>query len=142
MATEILYAGDTSIATIVIEDGVGPFNLAGCTVWYTLKPESCLTSDGDDCAIAHVVTVIDADGMFETEGGEAVVTPLAGRVVFQFQVENPSNGITTNRVGHRWENSDVAARYDVQVKDSYGRVRTVAFGNVRVRRDASRASTV
>lgn len=121
MATESLRRGDTATWDLpVVDDHGAPFDLTGCTLWFTVKAGSVADADA-------VVSCSWVDG--GASSGIAVDNPLTGIAVY---------GITAA------QSAALALRiysYDVQLKDTIGAITTLVIGSLAVSADVTLRTT-
>jgi hypothetical protein len=107
-----LYTGDTATVDLTVRDADGdPIPLYGHSVWLTIKSATDTSTDDDD-ALAQCDAAFDPDGSISAGSGMAAVDLLAGQVRATFTV--PAQ----------------AGKWDIQVRDIDGRIRTLATGTI------------
>lgn len=92
--------GDTRVLNIQVyqSDGATPFNLTGCTVYFTLNSSKAPTDDGTDVSAALKTST------------NSFSTPASGLAVITL-----TNTLTQPLVGGKYY-------YDIQLKDSSGNI--------------------
>lgn len=128
MATELTETkGDTFTYTATIKTKAGAaYNLGGCTVWFTLKTAGIAFSDATDAnAIASCYWV---DG--GASSGIAVATPSLGVAIVT---------VAASVMDTLVEGIDYV--FDIQIKDSLGKIVTADNGAVVVDSDVTRRVT-
>lgn len=130
MADNEVIRGDTKKWSIALVDAAGdPLDLAGCTIWFTLKPASNnLADDEDDSdAILQHKIVILGDGEVASSEGFSVggVHPVTGTIV-----TGADSGVLTQVLSAEdsTQFGPGAYVYDLQVKLANGEVYTPING--------------
>lgn len=115
--------GDTWLYSATIPNAAGgPYNLVGCTLWFTIKRNR---ADADADAAARLYWVHGG-----ASAGINVATPGLG--VATIKLTQAQTGAMTN----------VGYVYDLQLKDAAGDVWTVDEGTFGVRLDVTQRVTV
>lgn len=110
--------GDSRLISISIfqSDGVTPFNLTGCEVWFTVNASSNNTSDTDASAVIALKNT---------------------------SIANPTLGVATIQITNA-NTQDIAPGtyyYDVQLKDASGNITSLAQNQFIVIADVTRSVT-
>lgn len=108
--------GDSRVLNIQVNqsDGVTPFNLTGCEVFFTVKANSNDTSDTDTSAVIALKTS---------------------------SFSNPASGLATLTITNAIS-QDIAPGvyfYDVQLKDSFGNITSLGQNTFTINADITRA---
>jgi len=112
-----LHAGDDYDYTVALlaADGETPFDLAGASIWFTAKEAAILTDS-------------EAKLQLTIGSGISVPTPANGQLIVEFR-------------GAETENLEGIWKYDLQIKDSTGKIRTVAYGVLEFLPNITRATS-
>lgn len=113
-----MYRGDTPTIDIAVfaDDGVTPFDLTGCSVWYTAKRNK---NDADADAVIQCDT---------TNGQLTITNPTAGLIE---AVPLASDTASLTELTNLWD--------DVQVRTAADRTYTVYEGMLQIRLDVTRS---
>lgn len=119
-----LYRGDDRTVTITVKDADGDaVPLYGCSVWFIVKSAGDVRADDLNALISDTVE-FGPDGSASVGSGITAIDLATGSVQADF----------TCPLG--------ACKYDVQIKDINGKIRTVASGSFTGNSDVTRATTV
>lgn len=110
--------GDSRLISVSIfqSDGITPFNLTGCEVWFTVNANTNNTSDNDTSAVIAIKNT-------------SIINPTLGIATLQI-----TNVIT----------QDIAPGtyyYDVQLKDANGNITSLAQNQFIIIADVTRSIT-
>lgn len=119
MADITIYRGDTVKLNLYVTQGGVAFDLTSVKVWFTAKNAF---ADVDGSAIFQKTT---------SGGGIVVVAPLSG--IAQVTIAPTDTDDLPN--------NKTSLFYDAQVKDASDNIFTVAYGNLIVLPDVTRATT-
>lgn len=124
-ATLNVLRGDSIELSITLfqTDGITPFDLSGGKVWSSIKKS---LSDLDAGAVSRV----DSDGGSTPAGGDVTITDAVNGIVV---VRHSTAATETVGIGSK-------LYYDIQVKDSVGRVFTPVYGTICIVADVTQVS--
>lgn len=111
--------------TVFLGDGVTPLNLTGAKLWSTIKHDY---DDADEDAVSQV----------SSTGGSV---PVGGGVTITDAVNGLANVKHSPLATSGLDASVQKLVYDVQLKDSLGRVFTIAEGVITVKPDTTQTTT-
>jgi hypothetical protein len=104
-----LFAGDTEqISVTLFDSDLDNANLRGCNIWFTMKSPTDNETD-DSAALVKCTASVGTNGIV-TASGITVDNPDTGQFKAEFTV--PS----------------IPVKWDIQIEDLSGRIKTVAFG--------------
>lgn len=141
MALNQVTRGDTKKWSIaVVDDNGNPFDLSGCTVWFTAKSAISNQLDDSDAVISHKL-VVDGSGNPTLSNGFTIggIHPVTG---------SPASGAASGVLTHTLSAADSTLLapgsyiYDLQVKTADGEVYTPILGQtLTVVEDVTRSIT-
>lgn len=143
--TRIVMRGDTQryfFRFWAREAGVRvPKNLAGCTVWLTVKPAASDDADDADAVLRHSIA-IDDNGAPSSQAGFEVggTDPVTGQVY-----TDAADGVLTHVISAAESAGLVPGDYvgDIQFRDAAGAIETLNAGEKwTVKADVTRRTTL